>query len=100
MSMKPGILMREAVVVLPPDVRGQQDIQRRDRPPPGDSRGDLQPLGVLVEHRVDDVNERLVRVEQPVPAGQQVAFEPAFALMLAEHFDHAAVGRQMIVARR
>ena len=30
-----GILMAEAVVVLPPDMRRQQIIQRRDRPPPG-----------------------------------------------------------------
>ena len=29
-----GILMSEAVVVLPPDVRGQQVVQRRDLTPP------------------------------------------------------------------
>ena len=31
-----GVLMAEAVVVLPPDVRGQQVVERGDRPPPGD----------------------------------------------------------------
>ena len=49
----------------------------------GMSRRDLQPLGVLVEHRVDDVDERLVAVEQAVAAGQQVALEPALAEVLA-----------------
>ena len=28
------ILVREAVVILPPDVRGQQVVERGDRPPP------------------------------------------------------------------
>jgi hypothetical protein len=58
---------------------------------------DLQPLGVLVEHRVDDVDERLVAVEEAVAAGQQVALEPALALVLAEHLHHAAVGREVVV---
>ena len=88
--MKAGILVREAVVVLAPDVRGQQVVERGDLPPPRQVRGDLQPLGVLVEHRVDDVDEGLVAVEQPVPPGEQVAFEPALALVLAEDFHHAA----------
>ena len=44
---------------------------------------DLQPFRVLVEHRVDDVDERFVAGEEAVPAGQQVAFEPALAHVLA-----------------
>ena len=85
------VLVAEAVVVLPPDVRGEQVVQRGDRPPPRDVPRDLQPLGVLVEHRVDDVDERLVAGEEAVPAGQQVAFEPALAHVLAQHLHHAAV---------
>ena len=84
-----GILVGEAVVILAPDVRGQQVVQRGDLAPPRQLRGDLQPLGVLVEHRIDDVDERLVAVEQPVPPGEQVALEPALALVLAEHLHHA-----------
>jgi hypothetical protein len=42
--------------------------------------------------RVDDVDERLVTVEEAVPAGQEVALEPALALVLGEHLHHAAVG--------
>ncbi len=87
-----GILMRGAVVVLTPNMGRQKVIQRCDRPPPRQLAAAAQPLGVLVEHRVDDVHERLVAVEQPVPAGEQVSLEPALAQMLGEHLHHAAVG--------
>ena len=86
-----GVLVAQAVVVLPPDVRAEEVVERGDRPAPGDVVAHLQPLGVLVEHRVDDVDERLVAREEAVPAGQQVALQPALALVLAEHFHHAAV---------
>ena len=92
------VLVGEAVVVLTPDVRREQVIQRGDGPPPGDLPGHLQPLGVLVEHRVNDVNERLVGVEQPVTAGQQVAFQPALAQVFAQHLHHAPLRSQVVVA--
>ena len=59
----------------------------------------LQPLGVLVEHRIDDVDEGFVAVEQSVPPGQQIALQPAFALVLAEHLHDPAAGRQELVVR-
>ena len=34
-----------------------------------------------------------------MPAGQQIAFEPALTKMLAQHLHHAAVGREMVVIR-
>ena len=92
-----GILMTEAVVILPPDVRRQQIIQRSDGPAPGNLLGFLQPLGVLVEHGVDDVDEGFVAGKESVAAGEQVAFEPALAHVLAENFQDAAVGRDVIV---
>ena len=92
------ILVREAVVVLPPDVRTEQIVERGDRLPPGDAPRHLQPLRMLIEHRVDDVDERLVAVEEPVTAGQQVALEPALALMLGQHFHHAPLRCEVIVA--
>ena len=82
-SRKPGILVREAVVVLPPDGRGDQQVERRDRRPPRQLAADRQPLGVLVEHRVDDVDEGFVGREEAVAAGEQVAFEPALERVLA-----------------
>ena len=63
--------------------------------PPRQVIADRQPLGVLVEHRVDDVDEGLVGGEEAVPAGEQVAFEHAFHGVLAEHLDDAAIGRQL-----
>ena len=71
-------------MVLAPHVRGEQVVERGDRHAPRDPARHLQPLGVLVEHRVDDVDERLVAVEQPVPAGQQVALQPPLAEVLGE----------------
>ncbi len=58
---------------------------------------DLQPLGVLIEHRIDDVYEGFVAGEEAVAAGQQIAFEPAFAHVFAEHFHDPAVRRDVIV---
>ena len=89
--------MREAVVILPPDMARQQIVQRRDRLPPRQSARDLQPLGVLVEHRIDDVRKRLVGIEQTVASGQQVALEPSLALVLAQNLEHAAVRREPLV---
>ena len=96
---KAGVLVAEAIVVLPPDVAGQQVVQRGDGPPPRNVIADLQPLGVLVEHRVDDVDERLIAGEEAVPAGQQIALKPALALVLAEHLHDPAIGSEMVVPR-
>ena len=95
-----GVLMTEAVVILTPNVRRQQVVERCDRASPGNVVAHLQPFGVLIEHRIDDVNERFVAVEEAVAAGQQIAFQPALTLVLREHFHHATVGRDMIVGRQ
>ena len=79
------VLVRETVVILLPDVGRQQIVQRRDFPAPGQFQRYLQPLGVLAEHRIDNTNEGLVAVEQPVASGQQISFKPALALVFAEH---------------
>ena len=79
-------------MVLPPHVRAEQVVQAGDPRPPRDLAGRLQPLRMLVEHRVDDVDERLVAAEQAVPAGQQVALEPALAGVLGQDLHHPARG--------
>ena len=84
-------------MVLTPDVRGEQVVQRRHRRTPVDGPGCLQPLGVLVEHRVDQVDERLVAAEEAVPTGQEVALEPALAGVLRQHLDHPAAGGEVLV---
>ena len=92
-----GVLVGEAVVVLPPDVGGQQVVQRRDLSPPGEAQCHLEPLGMLIEHGIDDVDERLVAVEHPMPTGQEIAFQPALALVLRKHFHHASLGREKFI---
>ena len=53
---------------------------------------------MLAEHRIDDANEGLVAVEQPVPPGQQISFQPTLALVLAEHrVQHASGGREEFI---
>src|SRR5205085_6824349 len=76
---EPRILMGKAVVVLTPHVRREQVIERGDRAPPFDVTRDFQPLRVLVEHGIDDVNERFVTREKSVAAGEEVALQPALA---------------------
>ena len=91
------VLVGEAVMVLAPDMRAQQVIERWNRPSPGNSVRHLEPLRVLVEHRIDDMDECLVAVEQAVPAGQRVALEPALAEVFAQHLHHPAIGREVII---
>jgi hypothetical protein len=57
---KIGILVCETVVILPPDVRGQQVIQQGDLPPSWEAQSGFQPLCMLVEHRINNVNECLI----------------------------------------
>ena len=90
--------MGEAVVVLLPDVRGEEVVQRRDLAPPRQLKRDLQPFRMLAEHGINDADKGLIAVEQAVPAGQQIALEPALALMLAEHrVQHAALRSEKFI---
>ena len=59
----------------------------------------LQPLGMLVEHGVDDVHKGLVGREEAVPPGQHVALEPAFERVLAQHLHHPPVVGQKAAVR-
>ena len=88
------VLVRETVVILSPDGRSDQQVERRDRRAPRQLLADVEPLRVLVEHRVDHVDERFVRREETVPTREQVALEPAFQRVLRQHLHHAAVDRE------
>ena len=55
----------------------------------------FQPLGVLIKHRVNHVNERLIAVDQTMPAGEDVALQPPFHSVLAEHLHNATVRRKL-----
>lgn len=67
------VLMRESVMILSPDSRSKQNVERSNLLSPFDFETLLNPLAVLVDHGVNDVNERLVAVEQTVPSGENVA---------------------------
>lgn len=62
-----GVLVREAVVVLSPDCGCEEDVERGDFLAPFDFEAFLEPLAVLVDHGVNDVDEGFVAVEKPVP---------------------------------
>ena len=87
--------MGEAVVVLAPDGGGDEQVQRRELLAPRQVVADLEPLGVLVEHRVDDVHERFVGRQQAVAAGEQVAFEHSFHGVLGQHLEDPTVAGEL-----
>src|ERR1700741_1593751 len=86
-----GILVTESVVVLPPDMRREQVVERRNWPAPRNLPSHLEPFGVLIEHGVHNVNECLIAGEKAVTAGEQISFEPALAHMLAQNLQYAAI---------
>ncbi len=52
---------------------------------------------MLIEHGIDNVDEGFVAVEQAVAAGEEIPFEPPFALVFAEDFENAAVVGEVFV---
>src|ERR1039458_7564587 len=94
------ILMSESVVVLPPHMRSQQVVERCNRTPPLDLTCNLQPLGMLVEHGIDDVDERFVTGKETVAPREQITFQPALAHVLTEHLQHTAMLREMFINRQ
>jgi hypothetical protein len=94
-----GVLMGEAVVILSPDVARQQVVERSDGAPPRDLPTDLQPLGMLVEHRIDDVDERLVAVEEAMTAGEEIPLEPPLTLVLGQRLHDTTVRGEVVVTR-
>jgi len=66
-------------------------------PPPRDLACYLEPFGVLVEHRIHDVDERLVTREETVAAREEISLQPPLAQVFAQHLHHPAIGRNMVV---
>ena len=92
--------MAEAVVVLMPDMAGQEIVQRGNRSPPRNIAASVQPFRMLVEHRIHDVDERLVAGKKSVPAREEVALEPALAGMLGQDFHDPAIPAKMDILRQ
>src|SRR6202030_1891578 len=73
---EPRILVTEAIVVLAPDMRPEQVVERSNRATPDTVVRHLQPFGVLVEHRIDDMDKGLVAAQEAVSACQKITFAP------------------------
>jgi len=70
----------------------KQVVEGGDGTPPRNFLlGYLEPLGVLVEHGVDDVDKGLVAGEEPVTPGKEIPFQPTLARVFAEDFHHPTV---------
>ena len=52
---------------------------------------------MLVEHRVDDVDERLVAVEEAMTTGEEISLEPSLALVFGQGLHHPAIRGKVIV---
>lgn len=51
----------------------------------------LEPLAMLTNHTVNDVDERFVAIEQPVTPGENVSFEPPFNSVLRKDFHNTTL---------
>ncbi|SHT98691.1 Uncharacterised protein [Mycobacteroides abscessus subsp. abscessus] len=52
---------------------------------------------MLVEHRVDNMGEGLVTVEEAVPSGEEISLKPPLTQVFGEYFHHPALGAQMFI---
>ncbi len=99
---KTRVLVAESVMVLPPDVGCEQVVEGGDGTPPRDFLlGYLEPLGVLVEHGVDNVDKCLVAGEETVPTREEIPFQPTLTGMFAEDLHHPPIwGKVVIIGNR
>ena len=94
---KAGILMRETVVILAPDMRCQKISKRGDGTAPGDLLAYLEPFGVLIEHRINNMDECFVTRKKTMASGEQITLEPTLTCMLGKNFHYPPVRRQMFI---
>ena len=98
---KARVLVGEAIVVLAPDMARKEHVEAGDRLSPGDvAHSCLEPLGMLVHHRVDDVDKGLVGRPQAMTTGEEIALEQAFALVLGELLDNIADRSHVLIVCR
>ena len=90
--------MGEAVVLLSGPRAGFDVVDGRQVAAPGDLARDLDKLGVLHHHGVDDAQEGLVAGEDGRAARQRVPLHEALAVVLRQHLGHAAAdGARVLV---
>src|SRR5271154_4354005 len=79
-------------------MRAEKVIERGNRTTPREAGATRQPFDVLVDHRVNYMDERLIAIEETVATGQEIAFQPPLAEVLRQHLHHSAIRGEMIVA--
>ena len=52
---------------------------------------------MLRQHRIDYLRKCLVGGPHAVPSGQQIAFQPSLAAMLAQYLHQATIGAQVVI---
>src|SRR4030095_4112455 len=92
---KTGILVRKSIVVLPPDRRGDQNIERGDLFTPCEVITDGKPLGVLIEHRIYYMDKRLIGRDETMASREQITLEHPLNGMLTQHLHHSTIRRQV-----
>ncbi len=98
MIQETRILMREAIMILLPDMRSQNDIQRSNFFSPAQLVAYFEPLCMLSSHGIDDAGKALIAVKEAMTARQQVSFQPAFAHMLRQHgVEESAISCQELI---
>lgn len=102
------VLVSETVVVLTPDGGSKENVERGDFGTPFDLETLFDPLAVLVNHRVDDMDEWLIRVQlegeisheieknikdrthKTVSTRQDVTLKPSFNSVLRQNLHHSS----------
>jgi hypothetical protein len=82
MAEESGVLMGETIVILSPDMTGEQNVKTWKIVSPADITACLHPLDMLIEHTSDDVNKSFIGVNQSMATSQEVTFEPTLTLVL------------------
>lgn len=101
------VLVSETVVVLTPDGGSKENVKRGDFGTPFDLETLFDPLAVLVNHRVDDMDEGLIRVQlegeishkieksikdrthKTVSTRQDITLKPSFNSVLRQNLHHS-----------
>lgn len=96
---KARVLVREAVVVLTPDVARQQNVEAADGGTPRNlALGGLEPFAVLVDHGIDHVDKALVGAPHAGASGKHVGLEETLTLVLGQLLDNlTGTGQQLVV---
>jgi len=88
---EPGVLMREHVVILPPDVRCQQVVQRSNRTSPRNVALTFSHLACWLNMESTNVNECFIAREKIHAARSEDTLQAALAHMFAQDFHGHAI---------